>query len=126
MARNGCSEVVRRACAGDGPYSLRRSDLSGDFGVGYRLADGNLLKRPPHTPLEGRAADVERKTQADPRRLNEADNPCDQSLILAVGTDETRFREAILKIADQLLWVVPEQDRGDALLARSDEDRTEG
>src|SRR5262249_50884652 len=125
MARNGDSEVVRRARAGDGPHRPGRTDPSGDFGVGYRLADGNLLKRPPYTPLEGRAADVERKTQADPRRLNEADNPRDQSLIRAIGADETRFREAILKIADQLLWVITEQDGGNALLARSDQDRAE-
>ena len=70
---------------GDGAHGLWRSDAPGDLGVGNRLADGDLLERLPHALLEGRAAHVERKIQADPRRLNEADNPRDQSLIVAIA-----------------------------------------
>ena len=123
MAGNGDGEIVRRARAGDGAHRLRRSDAPRDLGVGDRLADRNLLQRLPDTLLEGGAADVERKIQADPRRLNEADDPRDESLIVAIGANETRFRKAILKIADELVGIVSEQDRGDALLARGDEDR---
>ena len=111
MAGNGDGEIVRRARAGDRAHRLRRPDAPRDFGVGHGLADGNLLQRLPHPLLEGGAADVERKIQADPRRLDEADDPRDQSLIVAVGANETRLREAILEIADELLGIVSEQDR---------------
>ena len=59
MAGNGDSEIVRRARDGDGAHRLRRSNAPSDFGVGNRLADGNLLERLPYTLLESRAADVE-------------------------------------------------------------------
>src|SRR6266851_7611294 len=111
MAGNGDSEIVHRARAGDGAHRLRRSNAPSDFGVGNRLADGNLLERLPYTLLEGGAADVERKIQADHRRLNEADNPRDEGLIVAIGANETRLRKAVLGIADELVRIVPEQDR---------------
>ena len=78
MAGNGDGEIVRRARAGDRAYRFRRPDASSDFCVGHLLADGNRLKRLPHTTLEGRAAEVDRKIQATPRCFNEADNPRDQ------------------------------------------------
>ena len=122
MAGNGDSEFVRRACSGDGTHRLRRSDAPSDFGVGNRLADGDLLERLPYALLEGRAANVEREIEADPRRFNEADNLRDKGLIVAIGANETRFRKTILEIADELVRIVPEQDRRNALLARGDED----
>jgi hypothetical protein len=125
MAGNGDSEIVRRARAGDGAHRLRRSNAPSDFGVRNRLADGNLLERLPYTLLEGRGADVERKIEADPRGLNEADNPRDQALIVTIGANEMRVRKAVLEIADELVRIVREQDRGDALLALGDEDGTE-
>ena len=79
MAGNGDGEIVRRTRAGDRAYRFRRADASSDFCVGHLLSDGNLLERLPHAPLEGRAADVERKIQAAPRCFNEADDPRDQA-----------------------------------------------
>src|SRR5215470_3212183 len=117
MAGNGDCEIVRRTGAGNGAHRLRRSDASSDFRVGNRLADGNLLERLPYTLLEGGAAHVERKVEADPRGLNETDNPRDQGLIVTIGANETRFRKVVLEIADEFVRIVPEQDRGDALFA---------
>ena len=125
MAGNGDGQIVRCARAGDGAHRLRRFNAPSDFGVGNCLADGNFLERLPYTLLEGRAADVERKIEADFWGFDEADNPRDQRLIVTIGANETRFRKAVLQIADECVRIVPEQDRGDALLARGDEDGTE-
>jgi hypothetical protein len=110
MTGNGDSKIVRRARASDGAHRFRRSDASGDFGVGNRIPDGNFLQRPPHTPLEDGAADVEREIQANARRLNKADNARDQGLVIAIGANEMRFRKAILEIADKFFRIVAEQD----------------
>ena len=125
VAGNGDGKIVRGAGTGDRAYRLRGADTPRDLGIGNGLADGNLLKRPPHPMLEGGAADVERKVEADIGRLDEADDPRDQSLIVAIGADEARVREPILKIADELVRVVSQQDRGDALCARGDQDGAE-
>ena len=116
MAGNGDGNIVRGAGTGDRAYRLRGADTPRDLGIGNGLADGNLLQRPPHPLLEGGAADVERKVQADTGRLDEADDPRDQSLIVAIGANEAGVRETILKIADELVGIVSQQDRGDTLL----------
>src|SRR5262249_9099988 len=81
-------------------------DTPRDVGILSRLADANLSQRLPNTSLEGCAADVKGKFEADPGYLEEADNPRDQSLIVAIGTNEMRFRETILEIAHKLVRVV--------------------
>src|SRR5262245_59149775 len=103
MAGNGDREVVRRARAGDGADRLRCSDTTSDFAVGNRLAEGNFLERLPYAPLEGGTADVERKIEAHPRPLDETDNACHQRLVVAICTNETRSRKAILEIANELV-----------------------
>src|SRR6516165_4998833 len=118
-------EFVLGARTGDRAYRLWVSDTPRDLGIGNGLADGNLLKRPPHTLLEGGAAHVERKAQADSRFLNKGDNTRNQSLIVLNSADEMRCQEAILEVTDELVRVVSQQDGGDALLARSDEDGAE-
>ena len=85
MTGNSDREIVRRAGARDGAHSLWRSDASGHLGVGNGLTGRDLLERLPDALLEGRAAHVERKIQAGSRRLNKADNPRDQSLIVAIA-----------------------------------------
>ena len=125
MTGNGDREFVLGARTGDRAYRLWTSDASRDLGIGNGLADGNLMKRPPHTLLEGGTTHVERKAQANSGFLNEGDNPCNQSLIVPIGANEMRLREAILEIAHELVRVVSQQDRCDAFLAGSDEDGAE-
>ena len=122
MAGNSDSQIVSGAGARDGAHRLRRSDAPGELGVGNRLAGRDLLERLPYALLEGCAADVDGKIEAPSRRFNQADNLRDQGLIIAIRANEMRFRKAVLKIADQLVRIVSEQDRGDALPARSNED----
>lgn len=54
-----------------------RSDTPRNLGITNRLTNADLAQRLPHTLLEGGAADVERQIEADPRRLDNADNPRD-------------------------------------------------
>src|SRR5262245_38314130 len=100
MAGNGDSEPVRRAGLGNGTRRLRRSDAPGNLAVADGRTDRDLAERLPHALLKRRTADVERKIQADPRCLDEADNLGDQGLIVAIGADEPCFRKAVLEIAD--------------------------
>ena len=94
-----------------------RSDAPSDFGVGNRFAGAKVLQRQPDTPLERGPAQIERKVQADLRSFDEGHDPRYQGLVLAIGPDEPRVREAILEAADQRLRIVAEQDRGHTLLA---------
>src|SRR5215471_17866508 len=100
MAGNCDGKIVRGARSGDRTCRLRRSDASRDLGIANRLADANFSQRLPNTLLEGSAADVKGKVEADRGCLDEADNARDQGLIVAIGANETRFRKAILEIAD--------------------------
>ena len=111
-------EVVRRAGTCDGAHRLRRPDAPSDFGVGNRFAGAKVLQRQPDPPLECGAAQIERKVQADLRPFDEGDDPRYQGLVVAIGPDQPRVREAILEAADERLRIVSEQDRGHALLAR--------
>jgi hypothetical protein len=75
----------------------------------------------PATHVPGRRYRGHRKEGPGRSRcLDEADNPRDESLIVPIGADEMRLREPILEIADELVRVVPQQDRRDALLAGGD------
>jgi hypothetical protein len=56
--------------------------------------------------LESGAANVERKIKSDARRLNDADDPCDQSFVFGIGPDEMCFRKAVLKTADEFVRIV--------------------
>ena len=53
------------ACTGDCAHRLWGSDTARDLGIGNGLADQNLPQRPPHPLLEGGAAHIKRKVQAD-------------------------------------------------------------
>jgi 4-hydroxy-tetrahydrodipicolinate reductase len=125
MAWNGNRDRVRCAGVRYGAHRFRRTDAPGDLRIARRRAGRNLAQRLPDTLLEDSAAHVEGEIETDPGRLNDTDNACDQSLIVAIAANETRLREAILKIADELVWVVAQQDRGNTLLARGDEDGAE-
>ena len=100
---------------------VRRTDAPRDLSIGHRRAGRDFLKRLPHAFLEGRAANIKGKIQADPRRLDEADDPRHQGLVVAVGADEMRLREAVLKVAHELVRIISEKDGGDALLGRRDQ-----
>src|SRR6516162_5985423 len=122
MARNGDSKIVCRTRAGDRPKRGRRSDPSSKFAVRECLADRNFLKRLPNTLLKGRTTHVKGKFQADAGCLHEADHLSDQGFVFAIGANELSSWKAILKISNQLIWVVSEQDRGDAPAAGGNQD----
>src|SRR5262245_50945294 len=125
MTGNRHGDVVRRDRVRDRAHRLRRADSPRDVGVANGFADRNLLERPPDTLLESRAADVEWQVQADRRLLDEPDDLSHQRLITAIGADETCPRKTVLQAPDQLVSVIAEQNGGDALLARRDQDRAE-
>jgi hypothetical protein len=79
VARNGDGKIVRRARASDRAHSLGRADTLCNLGIGSCLANRDFLERLPYALLESRAADVERKIEADPWGLNQPDNPRNQA-----------------------------------------------
>src|SRR5215467_284934 len=125
VAGNGDGEIVRGARSGDRTCRLRGSDAPRDLGIANRLADANFSQRLPNTLLEGGAADVKWKVEANRGCFDEADNARHLSLIVAIGANETRLRKTILEVTDKLVRVISQQDGGDALLARGDKDCTE-
>src|SRR5262249_42797246 len=115
-------EIVRGARSGYRPYRFRGSDAPSDLRIGHLLADRNGLERLPYASLEGRAANVQGKMHADAGCLDETDDPRDQGLVVAIGTDQMRLLKAVLEVADELVRIVSEQDRSDAVLTGGHED----
>src|SRR6516164_4961764 len=126
MAGNGDGEIVRGARSGDRTCRPRGPNTPRDLGIADRLADPNLPQRLPNTLLEGRAADIKGKVEADRGCFDEADDPRDQCLIVAIATNETRFRKTILEIADELVRIFSQQNGGDSRLARGDKHGAKG
>ena len=125
VARDRHRVGVGRAGSGDGAHRSRRTDLLGDARVRLRLAGRDLAQRQPDALLEGRAAHVERQGEAVGRRLDQPDHLGHQLLVRRVAADQPRPRKPVLEVAHQRLGIVAEQDRGDTLGARRDEDGTE-
>src|SRR5262249_35638326 len=117
MAGNGDGEIVRGARSGDRTCGRRGCNTPRNLGIANRLADANLSQRLPNALLEGRAADIKGGFEAGSGGFDEADNPRDQSVKISISGNETRFRETILEIADELVRVISQQDGGDSLLA---------
>lgn len=110
VARNGDRELVRGTSAGDGAHRVRSPDPLRELGITDRRAERDVLKRLPDSLLKRSAANVERQIETDLRRFHEADHARDHRLIVPVSADQTRLGETILKIADQLLRVIPEKN----------------
>src|SRR6516162_5267498 len=126
MAGNGDGEIVRGARSGNRTCRPRGPNTPRDLGIADRLADPNLPQRLPNTLLEGRAADIKGKVEADRGCFDEADDPRDQCLIVAIATNETRFRKTILEITDELVRVFSQQNGGASRLARGDKHGAKG
>ena len=58
-------------------------------------------------------------------RLDEADDPRDRALELAVAAHELRAREAVLEVAHQLIGIVPQHDGANALIRGGHQHRPE-
>src|ERR1700722_4820126 len=99
MAGDGESKFVRGARSRHGSDGPRCTNTPGDLSIGHRRAGRDFLKRFPHAFLESRAANIKGQIQTDPRRLDEPDDTSHQGLVVAVGADEMRLWEAVLKIA---------------------------
>lgn len=126
MTRNGDRDLVRRTSAGDGARRVRSPDPLRELGITDRRAERDILKRLPDPLLKRGAANVEWQIETDLRRLHAADHARDHRLIVAVGADQMRLGESILKIVKKPLGVIPEKNCNNALPARSDQDRAEG
>ena len=87
MTRDRDREVVGCAGTGNSAYCLGRPDPLRDFRVRDRLPYRDFLKRLPHTPLEGRAPDIERQVQSYLGSFDKADNPSNQRFIIFVSAD---------------------------------------
>jgi len=72
------------------------------------------LERSPHALLKSSAANVKRKIQADPWRVDEPNNPSHQG-----------FVETVLS-ASRLIRLTSGKDSGTAFLAGGDQDGTQG
>jgi len=110
MTRDGDRELVGRARRRHSTNGLRRSNPARNLGIGHRRADRDFLKYLPHAFLEGSASNIQRKIEAEARRLDEADNLRHQGLVIAVSADKTRFGKAILKITHQVFRIVDGAD----------------
>ena len=117
MARNGDGKMVRGASSRHGTGGPRCADALRDLSIRHGRADRDLLERLPYASLESSAANIKGKIQTNPRRLDEPDYPSHQSFVVTIGADEMRPREAVLKVADELIRIVSEKDGGDAFLA---------
>src|SRR6476469_7245925 len=107
MAWDAHCNVIGGASLGDGPRRLGRADPARDVGVGDRLTDWDFLQRLPNPLLEGGASDIQRKVESQARRLDETNNPGDQSFVVAVGAYQIGFWKPILQAADELIWIIP-------------------
>lgn len=126
MARDCHRQAVRATCLGHGAHRLRRTDALGDVGIAGGTAGGNLTQGLPDAFLERRAAYVQRQVEADGRGFNKPYNLGDQLLEIMVGTDQVRAAKLVLQIADQLVRVVPEQNRANAAFTLRNQNRPQG
>ncbi|EKJ94839.1 hypothetical protein C241_16198 [Bradyrhizobium lupini HPC(L)] len=82
MAGDRHGKRIARASACDCLASLPAPDPSGELFVAHRLARRNFAQCQPHSSLKGGASQVERKTDANLRRLYHPNDPSDDFLIL--------------------------------------------
>jgi hypothetical protein len=106
MTGDGDRQFVFGARTGDGAHRLWGADTARNLGIRNCLADWNLPQCPPHPLLEGGAAHVKRKVQADLRFLYEGDDPRHQCFIISIAADEMRLWEAILEVTREALRIV--------------------
>jgi hypothetical protein len=122
MAGNHHRDGVRSAGPCHRANRLRRPDPLGDVRVARRRTRGDLPQRLPDALLEGGAAHVEGKVEAERRRFHEADDLGDQLLEPRVAADQPCVRKAVLEVAGKRIRVVAHEDGTDAPLASRHED----
>lgn len=101
-------------------HRFRGADPFCDFGITCRRAGGDIAQRLPHPLLESGAPDMERQIETDRRRFDEGDDASDPLFKRRITTDQFRLGKAILKIAQQQVGVVPEQNGTDPLVGGRD------
>src|SRR4051812_36292633 len=117
MARNCDRQTVGRTGARYGTHSLGRTNASSDLRVRHGLADRDLLQGLPNPLLEGGATHIERQVKSQSGRFDKADDARHQGFVVAIATNQASLGKAVLKISDEFVRVVAEQDGRDALLA---------
>ena len=122
---NGQGEGIRCARLGHGAGRAGLPDPAGDLPVARRPAHGDPAKLPPDPPLEGRAADVQGKVQAAPRRLDRRRHPAEPTDGSRISLEILSPAEPGLEGVDQPLPGIAEGDRAEASPGARDENPTE-
>src|SRR4051812_26895330 len=110
MTGNRHGQYVCAARLGNGAHAVRRADARRDLGIANRRTQWNLTKRRPDTLLERRAAHVQRQVESSRRLLDQTDHLRNGLLEGYVSSNEDRLREAILKVTNQHISIIAEQD----------------
>src|SRR5205823_6995100 len=106
MTGNRDRDRVRRARARHRADGLRRADTLRQLRIGRGAPGGDLAQCLPDALLECRAAHVQRQVEAQPGRLDEADDLRDESLELPVAADHARVGESTLKVTRERIGLV--------------------
>src|SRR3954452_5057786 len=97
VTRDEHADVVVAVRRSDGANRLRRSDRSRDLGIASRLPGRDLAQLAPHSFLEGRAGDVDRKVWRGERPFDRDQGPLDQLAKTALVLDQRGFGEQPLE-----------------------------
>ena len=125
VAGNGQGEGIRCACPGHGASRAGLPDPAGDLPVTRRPADGDPAELLPDPPLEGRAADVQGKVQAAPRRHDRLRHPSEPTDGFRIPLAMLRPVEPGLEGIDQRLPGIAEVDGAEAPPGAGDENPSE-
>src|SRR5215470_15025257 len=125
MARNRHGQRIGSACLRDRAYRIWRTDQLCYVCVAYGRACWNISKRLPDPLLEGGSTDIERKVEAECRRLDKSDHFRHEPFKIGIAADEIGFGKLVLQLAYKRVRVVPQKNCADATAALSYEDRAE-
>ena len=99
VAGNRDREPIGQAGQGDRGSLPRRTDALCDFGVRGGSSGPDGSERPPYFQLEGRADDVERKAEIEPRRLDAFDDLGADAFQAVVSTENLSSGVVVMKSA---------------------------
>ena len=125
MARDRHRQTVGAAGLCHGPDGFGRADPLGDLGIAGGAADRDFPQGLPDPLLKRGALHIQRQVQADRRRFDKTDHPGNQLLELLIGANQIGAPEPVLQIADQLLWIIAQQNRAHSALTLRHQNRAE-
>src|SRR5207302_11152679 len=102
-------------------HRARCADAPGPSGGAHGAAHGKLPQRPPDALLEGCAADVQGKIEAETRVLDHTRDFSGQRLGVRMAAEQTYLREALAQIALEERRTVAHENCAHPLRAAGDE-----